>query len=197
VYQSKDTQKPYVRNRKTGEEHSKYGQMLSNAEAYEFFKAEFEKQVQDCLRRHSTDKFPSFTYFVKNKPFFIKYKEPYNFRVCKHCFNAKEKHKAMMRALKEHCKHGTKTCKNWKCKCGAVEGEETEDVLNSYCTCDGCSCQECNMCWIKSDCCNHFWKFMLMFFCEEDEDMKMSEDTDYYMDLKQKLSLLTFDYYLK
>ena len=146
-------------------------QVLTDDEAYEQFKDNYEDKVKDIMKKYAEEKrqkfmskkeskhkdkvletlnkmenrFPGISWFLGNKPPQTKANNDHITGNCKDCYSVQLNYESILKATSKQCKCKTDSCKNWQCTCD-TEDEETEED----CTCNKeCDCDDCEKCQVR------------------------------------------------
>jgi hypothetical protein len=157
-----------------GEVVAKRYQDRTNSEMYSNFKDEYSESVRKAMKtkkrklleklenrpenndkQHRTqyantlpEQFPSFTWYVKLRPEETVPMCDHTTGLCRYCESAKLNHAEYVKALKQNCNCGTKSCPNWFCTC-MPDGDESDCGDDQSCSCSPvCACPQCLSCQV-------------------------------------------------
>ena len=142
----------------------------TNSEMYESFKDECREKVKDEMTKHANDMikkltnrkesadkqqrldyanslkdlFPSFDWYIKQRPPETKPLTDHTTGLCHLCESAKINFKTIVQAAKSKCDCGTKLCPNWYCVCPIPDHDN--DAVECYCS--SCECEDCISCQV-------------------------------------------------
>ena len=147
-------------------------QTLTDKEAYAFFEEMYRQEVTEALQKDcrlmeeklskfsdsskkrqklefiqkKKDRFPSFGWFMNQKPKETKARSDRCTGLCRDCEEPQLNYETLRKFKKRFCVCHTKRCPNWFCSC---ELDENEDVSQD-CECDSCFCDMCKKCEVRN-----------------------------------------------
>ena len=113
------------------------------------------KKLEFIMRKE--ERFPSFGWFMGQKPKETKVRDDHCTGLCKDCEGPQINYEALRIFKKKMCKCKTKECPSWFCMCEQDDFGET----TPGCDCDVCSCDNCLKCEVRYDVLNFDNKLML------------------------------------
>jgi hypothetical protein len=116
---------------------------LTDDEAYEQFKGNYEEKVKEVMQKYCSEKrgkftnkaeskhkdkvletlnkkensFPGNGWFLRNKPPQTKAINEHSTGNCKDCYSAQLNYDCLLKFASKHCKCKTDSCHNWQCTC--------------------------------------------------------------------------------
>ena len=143
-------------------------QTLTDREAYTVFEEMYKEEVKDAMKddcnksreklerssasqlkqkkldliEKKENRFPSQTWFLKQKPKETKARSDHCTGLCGDCEGPQLNYDTLRKRKQKMCKCKTKMCPMWFCTCDLDE----EGEVRAECTCDPCFCDECMKC---------------------------------------------------
>ena len=87
-----------------------------------------------------SDKFPSLTWYISQRPPETKPLFDHTTGLCHICEAAKKNFDTIVQAAKHKCSCSMSPCPNWFCSCPVPEDDEEEQP----CSCPPCECEDCS-----------------------------------------------------
>ena len=146
-------------------------QTLTDSEAYTVFKDNYNEEVREAMEKHCAEvrlkvtqrkesggkqklfemllkkqtRFPSFSWYKKQKPKETKFRSDHCTGLCKDCEGPQLNLESLKKYMRKLCRCNSKLCPEWICSCDLDDGEVKE-----HCDCDPCDCDECLKCEVSN-----------------------------------------------
>ena len=94
-----------------------------------------KQKLLDMLIRKQT-RFPSFSWFLQQKPKETKFRSDHCTGLCKDCEGPQLNLDSLTKFMRKLCRCRSKLCPKWICSCDLDDNGEVKD----HCDCDPCDC---------------------------------------------------------
>ena len=146
-------------------------QTLTDSEAFAVFKDNYHEEVREAMEKECNDvrisvegrrdsgskqklldmlirkqtRFPSFSWFLQQKPKETKFRSDHCTGLCKDCEGPQLNLDSLTKFMRKLCRCRSKLCPKWSCSCDLDENGEVKE----HCDCDSCDCDECLKCEVS------------------------------------------------
>lgn len=148
------------KRRMNGQESRKHTMKLIPCTIQEFYELFVLLHGDECKTCKNQHRVPKISFFMKQKPFYVRPLRKFRTGYCSICMQAKELIKTFRRFLLSHCK-----CK--KLNCPTIKHEEgCPQILDEddFCECSMCVCKNCKSCKV-TDLTNSLYQFVTSLKC--------------------------------